>query len=113
LSILGSSARGHVKRISLSVRVERLLHRCLKGASWAFRTIKTGVMELIMEKLRDAVVIAMVAAALALVVGCEKGPAQKAGERVDRALEQDRVFGRGPVEKAGKKVDKAVDEVKR
>jgi hypothetical protein len=35
------------------------------------------------------------------------------GERVDRALDQDRVFGRGPVEKAGKQIDKAVDEVKR
>lgn len=66
-----------------------------------------------MEKLRDAAVIAMVAAALALVAGCEKGPAQKAGERVDRALDQDRLFGKGPVEKAGKKIDKAVDEVKR
>ena len=70
-------------------------------------------MGLIMEKLRDAVVIAMVAAVLALVVGCEKGPAQKAGERVDRALDQDRLFSRGPVENAGRKLDKAVDDVKR
>jgi hypothetical protein len=54
-----------------------------------------------------------VAAAVALVAGCEKGPVQKAGERVDRALDQDRVLGKGPVEKAGKKVDKAIDEVKR
>ena len=66
-----------------------------------------------MERLRDIVVIAAVAAGLALVVGCEKGPAQKAGERVDRALDQDRVFGKGPVEKAGKKLDRAVDDVKR
>ena len=66
-----------------------------------------------MERLRDAVVIAAVAAALALVAGCEKGPAQKAGEKVDRALDQDRLFGKGPVEKAGKKLDKAVDDVKR
>jgi len=66
-----------------------------------------------MERLRDAVVIVAVAAAVALVAGCEKGPVQKAGERVDRALDQDRVLGKGPVEKAGKKVDKAIDEVKR
>ena len=65
-----------------------------------------------MEKLRDVVAVTMVAAALALMVGCEKGPAQKAGESVDKALGQDRVFGKGPVEKAGKEVDKAVDKVK-
>ena len=66
-----------------------------------------------MEKLRDVAVIATVAAALALVVGCDKGPAQKTGENVDKALGQDRVFGKGPVEKAGRKLDKAVDEIKR
>jgi hypothetical protein len=66
-----------------------------------------------MKRLRDAVTIATVAAALALVVGCEKGPAQKAGERVDRAIGEDRVFSRGPVEKAGKEIDKAVDDIKR
>lgn len=70
-------------------------------------------MERIIEKLRDVVVIATVAAALALVVGCDKGPAQKAGANVDKALGQDRVFSKGPVEKAGRKLDKAVDEIKR
>src|SRR5258706_6532678 len=45
--------------------------------------------------------------------GLRKGPVQKTGERVDRALDQDRVIGKGPVEKAGKKIDKAVDDVKR
>ena len=68
---------------------------------------------MIMERLRDAAVIATVAAVLSLVTGCDKGPAQKAGERVDRALDQDRLFGRGPVEKAGKNIDKAVDDIKR
>jgi hypothetical protein len=38
---------------------------------------------------------------------------QKAGERVDRALGQEPLVGKGPVEKAGKNVDKAVDDVKR
>jgi hypothetical protein len=66
-----------------------------------------------MDWLRNGVVIVAVAAAVAMAAGCEKGPVQKAGERVDRALDQDRVLGKGPVEKAGKKIDKAVDEVKR
>lgn len=70
-------------------------------------------MERIIERLRDAVVIATVAAVMAVVVGCDRGPAQKAGERVDRALDQDRVFSRGPAENTGRKLDKAVDELKR
>ena len=66
-----------------------------------------------MERLKDAVVIVALAAAAALVAGCEKGPVQKAGERVDRALDTDKVIGKGPVEKSGKKVDQAVEDIKR
>ena len=66
-----------------------------------------------MERLKDVGVIIAVAAAAALVAGCEKGPVQKAGERVDRAIDTDKVIGKGPVEKAGKKVDNAVEDVKR
>ena len=66
-----------------------------------------------MDNLRGAVVAVAVVAAIALVAGCEKGPMQKAGEKVDRAVDTDKVIGKGPVEKAGKKVDKAVDDVKR
>ena len=66
-----------------------------------------------MDELRGAVIAVAVAVSVMLIAGCERGPVQKAGERVDRVLDQDRVFGKGPVEKAGKKVDKAVDEVKR
>ena len=40
-----------------------------------------------MERLRNAVIIVAVAAAVALMAGCEKGPVQKAGERVDRAFQ--------------------------
>lgn len=43
------------------------------------------------------------------LAGCEKGPAQRTGEKVDRAV--DRLTGKGPAEKAGERVDKAVDEV--
>lgn len=46
------------------------------------------------------------------VVSCrEKGPAEKAGEKMDNAVEnvKDAVDPKGPVEKAGEKVDKALD----
>jgi hypothetical protein len=45
-------------------------------------------------------------------IGCEaeKGPAQKAGEKVDSAVQnaKDRLDPAGPAEKAGRAVDKAV-----
>lgn len=44
-------------------------------------------------------------------VACDKGPMQKAGEKIDRATDQDKVIGKGPVEKAGKNLDEAVREV--
>jgi hypothetical protein len=66
-----------------------------------------------MDELRGVVVAVAVAVSVVLVVGCEKGPVQKAGERVDRAMDQEPVIGKGPVENAGKKIDNAVDEVKR
>ena len=50
-----------------------------------------------------------------LLGGCrEKGPAEKAGEKVDNAMEkvEDKLDPKGPVEKAGRKIDKAVDDVK-
>jgi hypothetical protein len=48
---------------------------------------------------------------VASVVSCrEKGPAEKVGESVDKAVEdvKDAVDPKGPVEKAGEKVDKAL-----
>jgi hypothetical protein len=50
---------------------------------------------------------------VASIVSCkEKGPAEKAGEHVDKAVEKakDAVNPKGPVEKAGEKVDKALDK---
>jgi len=38
------------------------------------------------------------------LAACEKGPAEKAGERIDKAV--DALSGKGPVEKAGKRVDR-------
>ena len=47
-------------------------------------------------------------------VACEnKGPLQKAGEKIDRATDQDKVIGRGPLEKAGKNVDDAAKDLKK
>ena len=47
------------------------------------------------------------------VVSCrEKGPAEKAGESVDKSVEKvkDTIDPKGPLEKAGKKVDNALDK---
>ena len=66
-----------------------------------------------MDGLRGVVIAVAIAVSAMLVAGCEKGPMQKAGEKVDRAIDTDKAIGKGPVEKAGKKVDKAVDDVKR
>lgn len=49
----------------------------------------------------------------ATAAGCQKGPVQEAGEKVDEALDQDKLIGKGPAEKVGDKVDEAVDDVKR
>ncbi|MDP3850921.1 MAG: hypothetical protein Q8Q59_10485 [Luteolibacter sp.] len=49
----------------------------------------------------------------ASVVSCrEKGPAEKAGENVDEAIEnvKDAVDPKGPIEKAGEKVDEALEK---
>jgi hypothetical protein len=46
-----------------------------------------------------------------VLTGCEQGPAEKVGQKIDRAL--DRLSGKGPVEKAGERIDKAVEELKK
>ena len=48
------------------------------------------------------------------LVACEdKGPLQKAGEKIDRVTDQDKVIGKGPLEKAGKNVDDAAKDLKK
>ena len=47
------------------------------------------------------------------IAACDRGPMQKAGEKVDRATDQDKLIGKGPLEKAGKNVDEAVKDLKR
>jgi hypothetical protein len=46
-----------------------------------------------------------------VLVGCEKGPAEKVGEKLHDAL--DKLSGKGPIEKAGERIDKAVDDLKK
>jgi len=61
-----------------------------------------------MSGLRAGVIGVSLLAALGLF-GCEKGPAQKVGERIDEITDRDKVIGKGPAEKAGKDVDKKLD----
>jgi hypothetical protein len=59
---------------------------------------------------------AVVAAAMFVAFGvaaCEKSPMQKAGEKIDRLTDQDKVIGKGPAEKAGKNVDDAAKDLKK
>ena len=46
-----------------------------------------------------------------VLTGCERGPAEKVGEKLDKAL--DKLSGKGPLEKAGERIDQAVDTVKK
>ena len=49
-----------------------------------------------------------------LFTGCvQKGPAQRAGENIDRAVEnmKDAVDPPGPAEKAGRSLDRAMDNI--
>ena len=62
------------------------------------------------------VVAATVAAILVVGIGtagCDKGPMQKAGEKVDEVTGQDKLIGKGPAEKTGRKIDNTVDDVKK
>ena len=59
---------------------------------------------------------ATIAAALVMgmgVAGCDKGPMQKTGEKVDEITGQDKLIGKGPAEKAGRKIDNTVEDVKK
>ena len=47
------------------------------------------------------------------LTGCEKGPMQKAGEKVDEATGNDKLIGKGPAEKTGRKVDNTVEDLKK
>jgi hypothetical protein len=61
--------------------------------------------------------VALVAALASCLTlgGCrKKGPAERAGEKIDDAVEkmEDAIDPKGPAEKAGRAVDDAVDDLK-
>ena len=68
------------------------------------------------ERRLSVYVFALVAAFLIgapLWTGCrEKGPVEKAGEKVDEAVDKmkDAVNPKGPAERAGEKVDRALED---
>jgi hypothetical protein len=65
--------------------------------------------------LAAALTVAFVVSGATLVSGCrEKGPAERAGEKVDRTMDkiEDKLDPKGPVEKAGRKIDRAVEDAK-
>jgi hypothetical protein len=57
-------------------------------------------------------VMATLVAGLCLT-GCERGPMQKGGEKVDEVTGQDKLIGKGPAEKTGRKIDNTVNDVKK
>jgi predicted small secreted protein len=56
-----------------------------------------------------ASVIAPLMLAAMLLAGCEDGPAERAGEKIDKAV--DKLTGKGPAEKAGERIDEAAREL--
>jgi hypothetical protein len=57
-------------------------------------------------------ILTLAAAVPVLVAGCEtKGPAERAGERIDRGVQnaRDALDPAGPMEKAGRAVDRSVN----
>lgn len=56
-----------------------------------------------------AVIIALLS--VGVLFGCQKGPVQETGEKVDKTI--DKLTGKGPAEKAGERVDEALKELKK
>jgi hypothetical protein len=62
---------------------------------------------------RLALALAITALALGST-GCpEKGPAEKAGEKIDETVDKLTHPGEGPMEKAGRKAGEAVDDAEK
>jgi hypothetical protein len=57
-------------------------------------------------------VIAVVGLALGAVACKEKGTMEKAGEAVDKAVDDVKNMGDGPMERAGEKIDEAAKKAK-
>ncbi len=65
------------------------------------------------KQLSTLMLVGILGSASAMIVACEKpqGPAEKAGEKMDKAMDKvsDAVDPKGPVEKAGRALDRATD----
>lgn len=64
-----------------------------------------------MRSQRFLVMLAATLLTAGVLSGCEQGPMEKAGQKVDKAV--DALSGKGPAEKAGERVDKAIDQLKK
>jgi hypothetical protein len=65
-----------------------------------------------LKRNRTSFLATLLLGGVAAVAGCEtKGPAQKAGEDIDKGVQsaKDTINPPGPVEKAGRGVDKALN----
>jgi hypothetical protein len=68
--------------------------------------------ETIRKGISTLLTVAVLATAGTTMLACErKGPAEKAGEKIDRAADNisDAVDPKGPLEKAGRAIDRATD----
>ena len=67
-----------------------------------------------MKPMTGFVVMALALALASGVLACEreKGPLEKAGEKVDEVVDDITHPGEGPVEEAGRKLGEQVDEAK-
>ncbi len=86
-------------------------------AIWGFRVRQAPYREEEdMKKLMTWGVIMLLAGSVSIGAGCvQKGPAQRAGEDIDQAVEdmKDAVDPPGPAEKAGRSIDRTVDDLSR
>jgi hypothetical protein len=66
------------------------------------------------KQITSLVISTLFVATTLFITGCvQKGPAQRAGENIDQAVEnmKDAVDPPGPAEKAGRSLDRAIDNV--
>ncbi len=65
-----------------------------------------------MSKGLGAIAVALVVATGSLGCPQEKGPMEKAGEKVDEAVDDITHPNEGPLEEAGRKIEETVDDAK-
>lgn len=64
-----------------------------------------------MRRVRQALAtMAIGLMATGLLAACQDGPAERAGEKIDDAV--DRLTGKGPAEKMGERIDDATKELR-